>query len=357
MKKSTFSTLLCMAIISLLFVQQGTAQHVSSSWKRLDEFGNNNKINALAMVAGARKFYAGTNQGVFYRGLLANEDWKRVPGSASTAKAHQFEGEIKYLKFLYKPTSPNETRYYRINNTSPTTLSRGGKACTGSTLGAGRSLYSSLSNFYIALDGTLKKSLNNVKYSFSGITRVSSYLNSPNASLSSLQTRANASKYYCYTYFKTNQPVSNVLLGGNGFVMRDQTIPGRAKAWHLIDKGLSGAGKIKGLLAVKSTNTVFLFTDNKRVYKSTNNGTSWSRFDNGSLQHVTQIKHLAYFGKYLYAATNTSAIYVIDYTKSNARWEQFGSPLPSNARPEKLFATINELVVSTNRGVYRRSLK
>lgn len=324
------------------------------------------------------KFYLSTNKGIYRRGLLHTDSWELFPNNVTGAmhvdlKDYVFTdawinpNDANELLFL-STTSSNST-LWTIKKQSASSINKGSTINTPSSYASGTStgstigrftINSSSANIYsiskgktlfldkdqIVLNGSSMKPSTGFK---NGVITRSYYIN---------KIRGN---YRSFGYIDSDRSGKkySVLLGGNGFVMRDATTA-TGKSWQYIDKGLkNNCGQITAIESWPTSSTHYIGTKKGHVYKTTNNGSTWRYYSQGALnpsEYVTEIYNLDGHIKFLYAATNRGVFVTNRESNTTASWSLYGS-LPNGAKAKKVFITLNEVLVSTDKGVYRKSVK
>ena len=123
-----------------------------------------------------------------------------------------------------------------------------------------------------------------------------------------------------------------------------------AKTWVRKDSGLGGSN-VKSLAKIGTT--LFVSTYGNGVYRSTNNGDTWSAADTGFTGNfVAYVNGLVAYNGNLFAATYAG---VFVSTDMGDHWASFGTGLPTNA-PGDITVCSGYLYVCESNGAWRLNL-
>lgn len=386
-------------IISVSTAQIKTTAKLPNSKKANVKLNNNNNINSAQILSPAfwtkapglpddvfitdiemwnNKFYLATSKGIYFRGLLPTVSWQRfTPEHVFNSASHRNmdltafnfkdiwkSGDNLYFMsggnssaqiFYIKSDRPNDLYYQSTKQTAnmlrwcknhPRNMSfgirQGYKPFTGN-------------NYVDAIDSR------DLKLETQYLRPSGGFSNGRVSNVKYYEDRAFGELYEA-GYIKSDRSADkpSLILGGDGFILRNATTDNPNDFyWHYIDKGFSAnSGKIQAITSWANSNTIYVGTSKGYVYKSTNRGSTWSPYFQGALdpaQFVTEIYNLDNYLNYIYAATNRG-IFVTNKQGNTADWKLFGA-LPNGAKAYRVFATVNEILVSTDKGVYRKKAK
>lgn len=362
-------SIVLMCLIGLCFVWSASpvlAQDPPTNWQRATGFPINVVVNDIQLFGS--KFYAATNRGVYYRGLLHTEAWRRMPitphNHASLAFVDLFINPQNQNELFCLFTSSNSStgsRIWTVKKNDPDKILRGISTVPVPNLGMlGHSYGSDVGRFALPSSGGTQL----YSYTQSKLKRIGNYVTSSagyingtfDPSRTVYRRRAARSPKSAYAVIKSERGFSkpSILIGCDGFVLRDEYGDPNS-AWTYIEKGFqANCGLITTMIGGQNTKTVYAGTNKGKLYKSMNGGSSWMVYNQGLLVAASDIYSIIGFQKHLYVATD-KGVFVTERSGYKANWRGYGR-LPNGAKATKVMVTINELIVSTDKGVYRKRL-